>query len=168
MKKIFLSILVILFYSIKAQTTSTDYLISVKQEIFDSDTCCWRKLSQLKNYKEAAELVVEYLNKSKNITNQHSLNWHAGQLFAMANEKDKAKKYFKKTYSIFYKLFGDDDAKTWYYYAKGTVAFLERDKQKLNRIILKWNKHFPKDKNYKTLEILLEKWDNTYQESLAE
>jgi len=166
MKKFFIFILVILYFSAKAQTTSTDYFISIKQEIFDSDTCCWRQLSNSKKYEESAELVVEYLNKSKQITNRHSLNWHAGQLFAMANKNDIAKTYFKKTYSIFYKLFGDDDAKTWYYYAKGTVAFIDRDKIKLKRIIEKWERNFEKDKNYQTLIILLEKWGNSYQEAL--
>lgn len=164
MKNILLSTLLVFGFSAIAQTVSQTKIISYEQTIFDSDTCCWRKLSADKKYNEAAELVVQYLNNHKHISNKHALNWHAGQLFALAGQNDQAKRYFKKTYNVFYKIFGDADMKAWRLYAKGTIAFLEKDQPKLKKMISQWT--FEQDKNFMTLEILLQKWNCTYQEAL--
>ena len=147
-------------------TTQTNPVLAYQQNHFDADTCCWRKLSAEKKYHEAAYLIVAYL-KTRNASNKHALYWHAGQMFAMANENALAKKYFKRTYSVFYKWLGDEDAKTWYYYAKGTVAFIDRDKNKLAAIIHHWERHFPKDKNYQALLQLHENWDKGYASALT-
>ncbi len=147
-------------------TTQTAPVLAYQQNHFDADTCCWRKLSAEKKYREAAYLIVAYL-KTHNASNKHALYWHAGQMFAMANENALAKKYFKRTYSVFYKWLGDEDAKTWYYYARGTVAFIDRDKNKLAAIIQHWERHFPKDKNYQALLQLNENWDKGYANALT-
>ncbi len=130
---------------------------------FNSDTCCWRLLSSQKKYAEAADLIVQYLNTKSTINNKHSLNWHAGQMFAMAGNKDEAIKYFNKTYSFISKFFSDEDGKQWYYYAKGTVAFIKRDKEQLNRILNKWKAKYPATKNYLALKKLYDKWDENYE-----
>lgn len=142
-------------------TTLTHPVLAYQQSHFDADTCCWRQLSAEKKYRAAADLIVAYLN-TQNAANKHALRWHAGQMLAMANENKLAKKYFKRTYSIFYKWLGDEDAKTWYYYARGTVAFIDRDKYKLEAILRHWERHFPKDKNYQALVYLNENWDKGY------
>lgn len=141
---------------------STNPALYYNQTAFNSDTCCWRKLSADKEYLAAANLIVSYLKTNKT-TNKHALHWHAGQMFAMAHSDRLAIKYFKRTYSIFYKLFGDTDAKTWYYYARGTVAFIENDKKLLEGIINSWTKKFPADNNLKTLILLNENWGKGYE-----
>ncbi len=136
--------------------------ILMEQTFFDSDTCCWRKLNADKKYLDAANLIVSYLDTSMP-NNKHSLHWHAGQMFAMAKSDKLAKNYFKKTYSVFYKWFGDTDARTWYYYAKGTVAFIDNDKKSLERIIKHWSNKFPIDINYKVLVQLNGNWSRGYE-----
>ena len=155
------------FNSFAQNTTPlTHPVLTYQQSHFDADTCCWRQLSAEKKYRAAADLIVAYLN-TKNATNKHALRWHAGQMFAMANESALAKKYFKRTYSIFYKWLGDEDDKTWYYYARGTVAFIDGDKNKLAAILRHWERHFPKDKNYQALVYLNENWDKGYANALT-
>jgi len=136
-----------------------------EQAQFDSDTtCCWRKLSHAKRYHEAAVLITDYIDNSPNVDNKHALNWHAGQMFALANEAKPAIKYFKKTYTIFYKWFGGEDGRAWYYYAKGTVAFVKRDKPALQKIINRWSKTLPPDLNSKMLNQMFDNWDKSYEE----
>jgi tetratricopeptide (TPR) repeat protein len=135
------------------------------QGTFDSTACCWRKLSAEGKHHEAAELIVNYIEHSPNVENKHSLNWHAGQAFAMAGDNKQAVKYFKKTYSLFYKWLGGEDGKAWYYFAKGTTAFIKRDKPKLESIIAHWKKKLPLDNNYKELTRLLENWEKGYEEA---
>lgn len=166
------STLILLFILLSADTFSQDKMTSKNpfllydQTAFDSDTCCWRKLCAHKKYLDAANLIVSYLNNSKP-KNKHSLNWHAGQMFACAHSDELAKKYFKRTYSIFYKWFGSIDAKTWYYYAKGTIAFIDNDKKSLEKTILILEKRFPIDNNYKALVRLSENWGKSYDLALA-
>jgi hypothetical protein len=61
------------------------------QNKFDSDTCCWRKFAKTGEYQKAADLIVDYLENGKP-QNRHSLNWHAGQLFAEAGDDKMALK----------------------------------------------------------------------------
>jgi len=140
------------------------YTLFYNQDTFDSDTCCWRQLSNNKKYIEAANLIVLYLKTEKPV-NRHSLNWHCGQMFAMAHSDKLAKKYFKRTYSIFYKWFGDTDAKTWYYYVKGTIAFIDNDKKKLESIIHTWKNKYPPDNNLETLIRLNKNWGISYEQA---
>ncbi len=164
--------LILLFILLCADIFSQDKIASTNSALlynwtaFDSDTCCWRKLCADKKYLDAANLIVLYLKANKP-TNKHSLNWHAGQMFACAHSNELAKKYFKRTYSIFYKWFGDNDAKAWYYYAKGTIAFIEHDKKSLEKAIMIWGIKFPTDNNYKALVRLNENWGKNYDLALA-
>jgi tetratricopeptide (TPR) repeat protein len=138
------------FLCITFYTFSQNKELAYRQVVFDSDTCCWRKLSAEGKPNEAAMLIVNYIKKSPNAVNKHSLKWHAGQMYAAAGNNKKAIVYYKKTYNIFYKWFGDH---AWYYYAKGNVAYLEKDRKKLRRIITLWDrKKLEKEKNYRSLE----------------
>jgi len=136
--------------------------LKYEQRIFDSDTCCWRKLSKEKQFIESANLIVNFLENGK-VENKMSLNWHAGQMFAFAGENQKALKYFDKTCSYFQKWFGGEDGKAWFFFAKGTSAFIERDKTKLEKIILHWKRELPIDNNYHELVRLKENWNMDYR-----
>lgn len=148
-------IIYLLFFNIiNAQTPELNY----NQEAFDSNTCCWRKLSAEGKHTEAAELIVNYIDNSPNAVNKHSLKWHAGQMYAAAGSNKQAIRYYRKTYNIFYKWFGDD---AWYYYAKGNVAYVKKDKRKLKRIIAKWDKNkLEKEKNYVALTEMYNQLNN--------
>jgi len=136
------------------------------QKNFDSDTCCWRMLSKNKLFENSAELIVDYLKTGK-AENRMSLNWHAGQMFAFAGKDKQALKYFGKTYSVFQKWFGGEDGKAWYFFAKGTSAFIKRDQPKLERIIRKWKSKLPEDKNYAELLRLKSNWDMGYSNATS-
>lgn len=148
---------------VRAQNRSRE--LGYEQPIFDSDTCCWRKLAKNNEYEKAGDLIVSYLKNNKKLSNIHALHWHAGQMFAKAQNDRLAVHYFRKTYNFLYKWFGGEDGKTWYYYAKGTVAFIERDQEKLSKIIKAWDKNLPKDRNYSSLVRLYKNWDSKYLEA---
>lgn len=141
--------------------SSLDY----PQSIFDSDTCCWRELSAAGSYVQAAELINAYLRYHHPIDNRHSLQWHLGQMLAMGDQYKEAKTQFKKTYSVFYSWFGGADGKAWYLYAKGTVAFLERDQKEFVRLMEKWPEESREDKNYAMMQSLLGHWELSYREA---
>jgi hypothetical protein len=152
-------ILVVLVENCFAQNS-----LQYPSNIFNSDTCCWRTLSAEGKYREAANLIIHYKRQNTNV-NKHSLNWHAGQLFAKAGDTKQAEKYMKKTYSVLYKWFGGSDGAQWYYFAKGTLAFVERRKNRMERIISKWQRKYEQDGNYHELIKLHSNWDKPYAEA---
>ena len=147
-----------------AVNSQSNLFLTYPQSAFDSDTCCWRKISSQGYYQEAGELILTYLQDSKAVTNHQALFWHAGQCFAMAGQDALAKKYMQKTYSSFYQWFGGEDGRTWYYYANGTVAFIDRDKKTLSAMIDKWEKRYPQNLNYQALRELQKHWELPYKE----
>lgn len=136
--------------------------LNYPQRVFDSDSCCWRKLAKEKQYEKGAQLLISFIKNGK-AENKQSLNWHAGQLFAFAGNDRLALRYFGKTYTVFHKWFGGNDGKAWFYFAKGTSAFIKRDKPTLEKIIAHWKRKLPIDNNYRELERLLAHWDMDYQ-----
>ncbi len=147
------------------QISEYDERLNLPQSQFDSDTCCWRKLSQQGNHAAAAQLLIDYLNNSQKIRNTHSLKWHAGQMLAMSGNDEQAKKYFRKTYWIGYRWFGGEDGRAWYDYARGTIAFIDKDKRKLEKILHKWENRGAEGANYKALLRLLGNWGKPYVEA---
>lgn len=150
---------------VPAQDAATQPGLEYPQSIFDSDTCCWRELSAAGCYVQAADLIKAYLRYHSHVENRHSLQWHLGQMLAMADQYKEATRQFKKTYSVFYSWFGGADGRAWYLYAKGTVAFLERDKKKFIRLMERWPPQSLPDKNFDMLQTLLEHWELSYRET---
>src|SRR5687767_13250218 len=97
----FITIYLFFLSSLMAQTNIE---LTYPQTAFNSDTCCWRKLSKKGKFEEGAQLIVDYL-KTNHPKNDHSLNWHAAQLFASAGNTKIAIKYIRKTYNGFYYTF---------------------------------------------------------------
>jgi len=81
-----------------------------------------------------------------------------------AVQREANKGCMQKTYSDFYRWFGGKEGKMWYYYASGTIAFLDRDKKRLAAIEKKWNKRDPPALNYLALAALLENWGKLYKD----
>jgi hypothetical protein len=156
----------LLFSSItlSAQNNLSSTSLFYSLHVFNSDTCCWRKLTKEDHDEEAAHLILSYYGQNKKIVSKHPLYWHAGQCFAFAGQNAMAVKYMKKTYSKMFSGLGGEEGKTWYYYAAGTVAFLERDKKKLSGLVSKWENRYPQDLNYQSLLELLKHWELPYEE----
>lgn len=138
--------------------------ISYAQAVFDSDTCCWRKLASRGHYLEAAALIDTFL-ASGHPQNRQSLRWHAGQMYAMAGQDTKALKRLHSTYSVLQKWLGGSDGKAWYRFAKGTCAFLRRDRRALDRQIRSWKSSLPPDGNLRELERLQANWELSYKDA---
>lgn len=158
--------LIFLFATINllAQNNYPISSLSYPLSAFNADTCCWRKLSQEDHNEEAAQLILSYYKQNKQSVNRQPLYWHAGQCFALTGQNEMAIRYMKRTYSSFLHRFGGEDGMKWYYYARGTVAFLERDKKKLSSIIEKWKLRYPDELNYNALVEMYEKWALPYKE----
>ncbi len=147
------------------QNTTAQSCLEYPQSTFDNDTCCWRELSAAGSYVQAADMIKAYLRYHGQVENRHSLQWHLGQMLAMGDQYKEATKQFKKTYSVFYSWFGGADGKAWYLYAKGTVAFLERDQKEFVRLMEKWPEESLNDKNYAMMQALLGHWELSYREA---
>ena len=162
MKKLLITALLFTSFLARGQN---DEILNLTQKEFDSFDCCWRKLSDEKHYAEAAELMAYYIKNSPNAQRKHPLNWHAAQLYASAGNNREATRYIKKTYNLLYRWFGGEDGRQWYYYAKGTTAFLKGNKRQLERMIRLWDKHgYEQEDNYRILTKLLAGWGQTYEQ----
>jgi len=161
---IFISILFL--HNLQSQNSAAFCYYSQRE--FDSDTCCWRQLLKQDSFIQAANLILAFKACHKPKENIHSLNWHAGQMFAYEGMNHEAKHYFKKTFNIFTKWFGGKEGLEWYLYAKGTVAFLDRRKATLDKIINRWDKKLSKNLNYNVLFILNSNFDSSYRSLFKE
>lgn len=153
---------VFLFISLGLWCQTPDCLQLTQLEFDGAD--CWRALAKAGNYEAAATLQLEFIKKGK-VRNLTSLYWHVGQLYALDNQNEKAIHYMQKTQTVFTKWLGGEEGKTWYYFTKATMAFLQRDRATFNRILLKWERKFPKDKNYIELTRLDKNWELPYRQA---
>jgi tetratricopeptide (TPR) repeat protein len=124
----------------------------------------WELLSQEGKHEEA---IVE-LQKQIDLGDKKSKNrdyWHLGQLYAYNNDYETAIVCLKKSTNFIGLLFD----KYWRYYYKGTLAFLERDKNKLQKYykkIQKGNSAYYEG-NVNTLKSLYNQFDKTYLEAYS-
>jgi tetratricopeptide (TPR) repeat protein len=124
----------------------------------------WELLSQEGKYDEA---IIELQNQIKlgNKDSKHKDYWHLGQLYAFKNDYATAIIYLKKSTNSFDLLFD----KYWRYYYKGTIAFLQRKKKKLQKYHKKMQQ--AKSEYYKgnatTLESLYLNYEKPYLEAYS-
>ncbi|WP_077728698.1 hypothetical protein [Methylocaldum sp. 14B] len=90
----------------------------------------WRKIADQGKYLEAAKLIDRYEKEAKVLEEWQRVNlrFHAGQLYAAAEEKDEALARFRAA------LYENEPAESpirWNAYVRATIAFLERDREKL-------------------------------------
>jgi tetratricopeptide (TPR) repeat protein len=124
----------------------------------------WELLSQEGKYDEA---IIELQKQIKlaDKKSKHKDYWHLGQLYAFKNDYATAIIYLKKSTNSFDLLFD----KYWRYYYKGTIAFLQRKKNKLQKYHKKMQK--AKAEYYKgnaaTLESLYLNYEKPYLEAYS-
>jgi len=100
-------------------------------------TAYWRQLADSGRYNEAIEVLLDSIQKDNHKADRRNY-WHVGQLYAFNNEYAEAIEYMKKSTGFFDKIFDRE----WRLYYNGTIAFLSRNKHKLNDCNEKlWNRH---------------------------
>jgi tetratricopeptide (TPR) repeat protein len=158
LQKLFLFLVVTHFlcFEISAQINRTESLC--KKRVLQK----WEILSQEGKYEEAIAELQKQMDLEDN-KSKHKNYWHLGQLYAFNGDYATAISHLKKSTNMFDLLFD----KFWRYYYKGTIAFLQRDKTKLN----KYNSKMQKKKSAyyegstNTLKSLYENFDKEYVEA---
>ncbi len=86
----------------------------------------WRKLAEAGKYLDAARAIDDYLANRTNLENWQRINlrFHAGQLYAHANQTEIALARFRAAINPQEPA---DSPMLWNAYVKATIAFLEQD-----------------------------------------
>ena len=89
----------------------------------------WRKLAEARKYLEGAGLIDRY-EKREGLEPWQRINlrFHAGQMYAMAGVEDKALARFRVSITTDEP---PDSPIRWNAYVKATIAFLEKDRERL-------------------------------------
>lgn len=108
-------------------------LLALDEEAFDQDMDGgWRAVAAPGPacFTPAAELILAYVEQHGEAALERPTlaYWHAGQMFAMAGETERALTEFRRSYQD---ATDNEMAGMWNRYADGTIAFLERDREAL-------------------------------------
>jgi hypothetical protein len=115
-------------------------ILNLDYQSFDqSPNAGWRRLAQEGRFAESANLIDRYLKKHKDLDPSETVNlhFHAGQMYAFADDYEAALEHLKKArYAQEFEGIPEDvkaflDA--WNSYVEATIAFLQRDKMKILR-----------------------------------
>ena len=111
--------------------------------------------------KVASHLLYKVLSDSSRNKNADYL--HIARNYGYLNDYEKATFYLKKSMKDIDE--SSDDQYWWYY--QGTLAFFQRDKNKLKTYMTKLQKNHSAyyEKNYKTLKSLYDNFDKGYREA---
>jgi hypothetical protein len=123
-------------------------------------------------YREAAELIVRYLNTKTTGLNPGQiqlLSFHAGQMLAYDNNYKASIPFFKKSYQgkevpLEFKAYGD----AWNAYVNATIAFLEQDKPALEAYraqVAAGPKRDGKPLNLNVVDRLIKNFDRPYRQA---
>ncbi len=123
----------------------------------------FRALDELGCTKAAGDLIEAYIQA--NNANQSSLRWHIAQLRAKEGRAEEAVKYAKTVLSKSEDF--SKDPLRWNDYVLATIAFLERDKEKLvlhrNKVAEGKEAYFGNALNLKLLDALIKHFDKNYE-----
>ena len=122
----------------------------------------WWEMERNGKYLEVASYLL-YKNQSDSTRNRHADFLHIARSYGYMNDYEKASFYWRKSVEG---MKPEDDEQFWWYYM-GTLAFFERDKEKLfeymNLLRETHSEYYAN--NSKTLESLYEKFDRGYKEA---
>ncbi|MCK0128996.1 hypothetical protein [Erythrobacter sp. F6033] len=108
-----------------------DAMLKLDRNDFDQKmNSGWRRIGESGGCEAAAaELIREWRHAKRD--HASILYWHEGQMRASAGQTDEAIALFKLTYKA-----AEDDADFgWNHYVAGTIAFLQRDRERLDNAI---------------------------------
>lgn len=115
--------------SVEAMSPADEAMLALDFEAFDQDMDGgWRTVAAEGRFEDAARLIDAYLDRHSAGLTAHQrvvLNFHAGQMYAMADDRERAVERFEASI--------DPDAamRSWNPYVEATIAFLERDREAL-------------------------------------
>jgi tetratricopeptide (TPR) repeat protein len=114
------------------------------------------------NYNKAIACLKHELDTAENKRQKHNTLWHLGQMYACKNDYDTAILFMKKaTHLMTYFI-----DKQFYWYYRGTIAFLKRDKEKLQKY---YRKLWPyRDGYYRKNALMLKKLYDDFEKPYAE
>lgn len=98
---------------------------------FDQTENGWRHYANTGCYQKMGRLIDRYLEKNKTALvdwQKIAITWHAGQLFAFNNDYETAKVRFHHALD---KNEGENPPLLWNDYVYATLAFLDKDRNKL-------------------------------------
>lgn len=122
-----------------SQNENYEEFLKLDPEAFDQDEeKGWRKIEKSGKPLEAAKVIELYLESNQDIICNGSaedvelgkfMHFHIGQLLALTDEKyyDKAVLHFQQAFL--------PEQEGWNFYVEGTIAFLQKDKAKLDKNI---------------------------------
>jgi hypothetical protein len=106
------------------------------------------------------QLILDYIEQNE--ATEQSLKWHLGQLYGVIDRPDDAVDYFRQC------IYTHSDLsvyqKAWNYYVKGSIAFMEKDKEGLNLYTDSLRNH-DETMNIEVLERLQANFDKPYKEA---
>ena len=112
-------------------------LLALPLNDFDQDMQGgWRAIAYQEGCHSVAGYLIEDYIAAHNIIPDEDNNilfWHVGQMHAYAKDYPRAKLYFTQSYDT--ELLPGEHGYEWALYAKGTIAFLDKDRPELKRII---------------------------------
>lgn len=124
----------------------------------------WRKFAEEGKLLEAARLIDRYEREKKDLEEWQGVNlrFHAGQLYAFANQNDQALARFKTALRTKERA---GSPISWNAYVRATIAFLERDRKKLTELreeIARGPKRQGVVPNLDVVDRLIEHFDKPY------
>jgi hypothetical protein len=147
-----------------------DRILAMEWEAFDQGPHGFRSVASGENYCPllAAELIEGYLHQHEELTTKQRYvsEFHAGQLFAGANERSRALAHFYRGFNPHEDPSGDGK---WNAYVRATIAFLEKDRETLEaslRILENHQQNPMNAVNVRLVRGFAEHFDSSYDEAV--
>lgn len=127
----------------------------------------WRQEAERGNFLDAAMLIDEYVEKYKNLgeSQRVNLNFHAGQMYAFADDYQKAIDLFKRS------TYAEEPPALplrWNAYVEATIAFLKKDEDRLRECreeIVRGPTFQGEKANLDVVDRLIKHFDEPYSEA---
>jgi len=166
--------LILVFFLFFQACVQNNYLDQDYATFDQSPNSVWRRLAQEGRFKDAARLVDRYLKRKKDldVSQVVNLNFHAGQLYAFAGRAKIARERFGKAK---YDPIPEVDQvqmkaffQRWNIYVDSTIAFIEKNKQKLldcRTLMAKISNVGVETSNLDIVDCLIEYFEKPYSEA---
>ncbi len=127
----------------------------------------WRQLAENGKFLDAASLIEEYLRRHQDLNESQrvNLNFHAGQMYAFADDYQKAMDLFKRS------SYAEEPPALplrWNAYVEATIAFLKKDKDRLRECreeIVRGPTFQGEKANLDVVDRLIKHFDEPYSEA---
>lgn len=108
-------------------------LLRLDEDTFDQGEAGWRMIAERHDgacMVAAADLILDYIARHpEGLEREYLAHWHAGQMFALAGEDERALNQFRLSFLTH--DVASMPARMWNTYAGGTIAFMEGDRETL-------------------------------------